>query len=288
MTDKAKRATTLGSTGTTTPRKSGRYALATGEAAAHRLAILHQAYGPGSQAALRSGGIRPGMRVADLGCGVGQVTAELAELVGENGHVVGVDLSPEQLREGDRHCQTRGLTNVTWVAASAVATGLPTASFDLVYCRFLLLHLQDPDAALREMHRILRPGGLLVVEDGDLLSAGSQPPTVLNLFAELWGKLAPKRKVDYSVANRLPMMVRGAGFGQISVTFNQPAFVRGDAKRLLELSVAEAGPAFIEEGLISENDLRHGVQKMKKLAGDETVLAILPRMAQVTAIKLAA
>lgn len=194
---------------------SGRYALATGEAAAHRLKILHQVYGPGSKAALRSGGIRPGMRVADLGCGVGQVTAELAELVSPLGHVVGVDLSAAQLREGEKHCLARGLTNVTWVAASATATGLPTASFDLVYCRFLLLHLQEPDAALREMHRLLRPGGTLVCEDGDLLSAGSEPPSALNLFAELWGKLAPRRKVDYSVANRLPAMVRGAGFSRI-------------------------------------------------------------------------
>jgi hypothetical protein len=64
--------------------------------------------------------------------------------------------------------------------------------------------------------------------------------------------------------------------------------VRGEGKRLLELSVAEAGPAFVEEGLITRDELNAGLRAMKKLAGDESVLAVLPRMAQVTAVKLAA
>jgi SAM-dependent methyltransferase len=267
---------------------AGPYVLATGEAAAYRLKLLHQVYGPGTREVLWSAGIRAGMRVADLGCGVGQVSADLAKLVGPEGRVVGVDVSRAQLGQAENVCRQRGLTNVSWVAASAEATGLPTASFDLVYCRFLLLHLVDPDAALREMHRLLRPGGVLVCEDGDILSAGSEPPSALGLFADLFGALGPKRQVDYTLARRLFQMVRAAGFSPANVAFNQPAFVRGAEKRLLELSVAEAAPAFVEEGLISEDALREGLQAMQRLAWDETVLAIMPRMAQVSAVKVAA
>lgn len=268
--------------------KTDPYVLATGEAAAYRLKILHQVYGPGSRDVLRLAGIRPGMMVADLGCGVGQVTADLARAVGEEGLVIGVDLSRAQLGQAEGLCRRRGITNVRWVQASAVATGLPTASFDLVYCRFLLLHLVDPDAALREMHRLLRPGGKLVCEDGDLTTAGSEPPSAFGLFAELWGALGPRRRLDYTLARRLFQMVRAAGFSSADVTFNQPAFVRGEGKRLLELSVEEAGPAFIEAGLISGHALRDGIRAMERLAGDESVLAIMPRMAQVSAVKLAA
>ena len=64
---------------------AGPYVLATGEAAAYRLRILHDLYGPGTRRVLLESGLRRGMRVADLGCGVGMVTALLAELVGPEG-----------------------------------------------------------------------------------------------------------------------------------------------------------------------------------------------------------
>src|SRR5215469_2550933 len=76
---------------------SGKYALATGEAAADRLRILHELYGPGTRRVLLESGLRAGMRVADLGCGVGMVTALLADLVGPGGHVVAIDASGAQL-----------------------------------------------------------------------------------------------------------------------------------------------------------------------------------------------
>ena len=75
----------------------GPYVLATGEAAAYRLRLLHGLYGPGTPHLLLEAGLRRGMRVADLGCGVGTVTALLAELVGREGHVVGIDASGAQL-----------------------------------------------------------------------------------------------------------------------------------------------------------------------------------------------
>src|SRR5262249_31271185 len=122
------------------PGAPGPYVLATGEAAAYRLRILHGLYGPGSRRVLLEAGLRRGMRVADLGGGVGMVTALLAELVGPEGHVVGIDASAAQLAQACERMPPGG-KNVGLVHASATDTGLPPATFDLVYCRFLLLHL---------------------------------------------------------------------------------------------------------------------------------------------------
>src|SRR5215813_5193497 len=77
----------------------GEYVLATGGAATQRLQVLHSLYAPGTCRVLLQAGVRPGMRVADLGCGVGMVTMLLRELVGPSGHVVGVDASDEQLAQ---------------------------------------------------------------------------------------------------------------------------------------------------------------------------------------------
>ena len=148
--------------------------------------------------------------------------------------------------------------------ASATATGLSRASFDLVYCRFLLIHLPDPERALREMGALLRPGGLLGCEDGDLTSAGSEPPSALDAFADLWGRLGPARGVDYTLGRRLYQMVQTAGFPAPEVTFNQPVLARGEHKRFLELSVAEAGPAFVEAGLITAEELERTLVEMRR------------------------
>jgi SAM-dependent methyltransferase len=265
---------------------AGRYALATGEAADYRLRLLHDLYVPGTRRLLLDAGLQPGMRVADLGCGVGMVTALLAELVGPGGHVVGIDASAAQLAKA-RERLNAGISNTGFalVEASATDTGLPPGSFDLVFCRFLLLHLSEPDRALREMWALLKPGGVLVCEDGDLTASGSEPPSALGTFADLWGRLGPHRGVDYTLGRRLFHMVLDAGFPGPEVTFNQPVVARGEAKRFLEMSVAEAGPAFVGAGLITAAGLEDTLAEMRRLSADETVLAVMPRMAQVWARK---
>jgi SAM-dependent methyltransferase len=267
------------------PDATGEYALATGESAAHRLRILHRLYGPGTLRVLLDAGLRTGMRVADLGCGVGMVTALLAELVGPKGHVVGIDASAAQLAQAREPSFVGPRKNVRFVEASATDTGLPAESFDLVYCRFLLIHLSEPETALREMWSLLKPGGIIVCEDGDLTSAGSLPSSALGAFADLWGRLGPKRGVDYTLGNRLFALVRAAGFPVPEITFNQPVAVRGENKRLLELSVAEAGPAFVEAGLISAEALADTLALMRRANSDESILALMPRMSQVWARK---
>jgi SAM-dependent methyltransferase len=260
------------------------YPLATGEAAAYRLRLLHGLYGPGTRRVLLEAGLRRGMRVADLGCGVGLVTALLADLVGPEGHVVGIDFSGAQLAQARAELNGGG-RNIRFVEASATDTGLPPESYDLVYCRFLLIHLLHPERALREMRALLKPGGILVCEDGDLTSSGSEPPSALGAFADLWGRLGAVRGLDYTLGHRLFHLVQAAGFPAPEVTFNQPVLARGEHKRLLELSVAEAGPAFIDAGLITAEELGRTLAEMRRLAEDDTVLAVMPRMAQVWARK---
>jgi SAM-dependent methyltransferase len=270
---------------TLTRHVTGEYSLATGQAAAHRLGVLHQVYGPGTRNLLRRAGLAPGMHVADLGCGVGTVTREIAGLVGTSGRVVGIDVSREQLAQASERLGGPGFTHVSFVEASATSTTLPDASFDLIYCRFLLLHLVEPHEALREMHRLLVPGGIIVCEDGDLTSAGSEPTSALEMFAELFGRLGPTRRVDYTIGRRLYHVVREAGFASPEITFNQPVFASGNRKRLLELSVAEAAEAFVQAGLISAEALDAALIAMRRANEDENILALMPRMAQVWARK---
>jgi len=261
------------------------YALATGQRAVHRLKVLEEVYGVGTRALLQTAGIQSGMRVADVGCGVGVVTRVLASLAGPRGSVVGIDASAEQVDQAKLQAAAGGFFNAFFIAADATNTGLPRASFDMVYCRFLLLHLPDPEAALREMVALLKPGGVLMCEDGDLTAAGSMPVTALNAFADLFGRLAPLRGVDYAVSRRLYHLIAAEGMKNIHIHIHQPAIATGEPKSLIELSVHEAGDAFVNAGLIDASELQSILAKMRCATEDPNVLALMPPMTQVWAIK---
>jgi len=110
-------------------------------------------------------GLRGDERVLDLGAGTGRLTLPVAARL-RNGLVVAVDLSDDMLAELRREARERGLDPVIEVRrADAAATGLPSASMDLVFSAGLLHEVPDPAAVLREVRRVLKPEGRLLLKD---------------------------------------------------------------------------------------------------------------------------
>lgn len=105
---------------------------------------------------------QPGWRALDVGTGTGHTAFALAPHVAE---VVGIDLTPEMLAEAEGLRARNGRHNVTFEIADVQALPQPDASFDLVTCRRAAHHFTDLPRALAEMHRVLRPGGRLVIDD---------------------------------------------------------------------------------------------------------------------------
>jgi ubiquinone/menaquinone biosynthesis C-methylase UbiE len=263
----------------------GEYSLATGPTAVGRLMILHNIYAPFGRQILLEAGLKAGMKVVDFGCGVGLVSRMLAEMVGPTGKVIGLDASVEQVEQARIICREAGLKNTAFFAADATNTELSDEWFDLVYCRYLLLHLPDPAACLREMRRVLKPGGMIVVEDGDLATATSLPPTALDAFANLFTRLGPTRGVDYSLASRLHQIVKAAEFPNPKMRIHQPAIEEGENRIFLKWSVEEAGSAFVSAGLITPEQLKHTLTAMQVATDDPDVLVLMPRLSAVCARK---
>jgi arsenite methyltransferase len=103
-----------------------------------------------------------GQHVLDRGTGTGAVAERAAQVVGPQGHVVGVDISPDMLALAQRHVAAGGLTNVRLREGRAEALPAEDAAFDVVLASLSLMYVLDRAAAAREIARILRPQGRLV------------------------------------------------------------------------------------------------------------------------------
>jgi ubiquinone/menaquinone biosynthesis C-methylase UbiE len=263
-----------------------RYVLATGEEGAYRLRVVNSVHGPDTEAFLLRAGLRPGMRVADVGCGIGTISCWMGEQVGQAGSVVGVDVSAGQVEEARRNALAAGLGNVTFVEASALNTGLPRESFDLVFSRFLLMHLADADSALREMAALARRGGVLACEDGDFTAPFCEPPSAAyERCFELYRAVVASRGADPLIGRKLYWMFLEAGFEEPDVELAQPAFVRSDQRRLPEWTLSECAPAILEAKLATREELDAILAELKGLADEGRTLFGMARMTQVWARK---
>jgi ubiquinone/menaquinone biosynthesis C-methylase UbiE len=106
--------------------------------------------------------LQPGERVLDLACGTGVVARLAAAKVGTTGHVTGLDLNAGMLAVARSLPPPPG-ASITWAEGSAVAMDLPDASFDVIVCQQGFQFFPDQPAALREMHRVLVPGGRVLL-----------------------------------------------------------------------------------------------------------------------------
>lgn len=103
--------------------------------------------------------LAPGLDVLDVGCGPGTITVDLARRVSPGGRAVGVDTSYDVLMKASELAAMSDTDNVIFEPADAIDLPFATGSFDIVHAHQVLQHLPDPVGALREMTRVLRPGG---------------------------------------------------------------------------------------------------------------------------------
>jgi SAM-dependent methyltransferase len=249
------------------PAASAPYALGDSDRALERLGHLSRLYAGVTAGWLGSIGLRPGMSVVDLGCGRGDVTLAVAELVGPTGTVTGVDAAERPLAAARRAAEH--VPGVSFEQAD-VTRWAPAEPVDAVVGRLLLMHLPDPVALVARLRQVVRPGGVIAFQDVVLASRASQPPLPLltafnGWLLETFRRLG--RPVDMGL--RLAAVFAAAGLPDCTLTVGAPvergpsatgwAVVAGDVWSLLSpmaetgvATAAEVDPATFEQRLRAE------------------------------------
>jgi SAM-dependent methyltransferase len=132
--------------------------------------------------------LRPGMRVLDCGAGPGTITLGLAETVAP-GEVIGIDISPVQVERARTLVAERDVQNVRFEVGDIHTLPFDDGTFDVAWANAVLMHLREPVAALREMRRVVRPGGIVAVRDGGAIFREPVTPLV-ERFRELQSRVA--------------------------------------------------------------------------------------------------
>lgn len=203
--------------------------------------------------------LRPGMRLLDVGCGPGTITLGLAEAVG-SGEVVGIDAQPSQVEIARALAEERGVTNATFEVAGVYRLPFPDRSFDAAFAHVVLMHLHEPVRALTEVHRVLRPGGVIGVRDPDMGSAIREPLTpLLSEHLALGVRVLQHNGGDPFRARRHRRLLLDAGFtrteGSATVRVQGSATTCRAIAGFWGAQLVNVGKTALEQGWIDQSDL---------------------------------
>lgn len=256
------------------------YPIKGGEVGRARLAVLAKALAPTTERHLDRAGSLTGLTVVDVGCGGGDVTFALARRVGAKGRVIGIDLDEEKLGWARAEARAQGLAHVRFETTN-VTQPWPVASVDLVYARFILTHLREPQAMLAQALAALKPGGRILIEDIDFLGHFASPECpAVDRYVELYMKLSRHRGGDPLVGRRLGLLLETAGYAGVETALIQPFARQSGAKDIAILTFAAISEGLIAEEIASRSEIDGITRELKDFAARSDTIISMPRIFQ--------
>jgi SAM-dependent methyltransferase len=229
---------------------------------------------------LQAAGLTAGMRVLDLGTGLGHLARLAGEIVGPTGSVVGIDQSEAALAVARERTTQAGMTHVSFVGGN-VLEWQPPGTFDAIVCRLLLFHVPEPVAVVRQYLRHLDPGGAFVAVDFDLGATRAEPPVAVVNISVRWAHDAFRAAGAWPrIGARLGTILDEAGLTGVTTFGIQPYLSPRDpaGPRLLSGVVRSLAPAMIAHGIATaeEIDLATLEQRINEDVRAANAVIVLP------------
>jgi SAM-dependent methyltransferase len=245
-----------------------------------RQQLLEAMTAPITRRLLDSLALKPDSRCLDLACGIGQTTRLIATYLGPQGECVGVDQDPALIETARTGPPAKA--RLAFQTADASALPFDASSFDFVFTRYLLIHVPDPLAVLREMHRVARPGGIVAVQEPDNAYQCTDPeswafPRLIQVFEALFAHAC--------IGRNLVSLFREAGLKPRGATAELPIEFEGsNGKRLFRLTAEAMGPAILSRGIMSAQEFRKFCAELRRLEDDPTIVWLSHPLVSVWAV----
>lgn len=262
---------------------SKEYPIATSTHEIERLRMQSDLFRGDAESMLERIGVGLGWRCLDLCCGVGGITDLLSGRVGPDGTVIGADSDAAKLAVARDWAAANGLDNIRFEQADAFATGLPEASFDLVHSRFALSVIPNGLGIFDHMLTLVRPGGIVFVEEANVRTMECAPPDpVWNRALEVAVDTFASVGADVFLGPKLYAVFRAAGLTDLRVRPCLHALTAGDPMMMhLPHTMEGMRDAILSTGELTAGELDHMVAHLREHLSKPDTLTISYSMVQV-------
>ncbi len=264
-----------------------KYALGDSKGEIMRLSLQASFFEPMAETALLAGGLRPGSKCLDVGCGAGHVTRLMGKIVGRTGRAVGIDLS-ERYVDYCNQVNTRG--NTRFVKGNIISDDLGLdGSFDVVYSRFMFVHLNDKRRALDSMVRLAKKGGTIIIQELDHAPDSwlSHPTTgSFEVLRRCYTRIVKEMGGDPLAGRKLYKLFMDASL-DANVDCTSPCIRMGRGPyNVLGWRLAESlKPKILSLGLMNAREYSCLLRDLKDMANDRNSFATYARVFTVTGTK---
>lgn len=229
-----------------------------------RLQLQARVWAPEAEALFDAINVAKGWACLDVGCGAMGVLGPLRRRVGANGRVAGIEMDPDLLSAARQYVEDEQLSNIELFQGDANENNFSPESFDLVHERFVLPHVPQPEALLKEMMVLTKPGGYVVLQEPDHSSWNFWPPCSAwqPLLKILESALALRG--DINIGRRTFQMATEAGLENVTIRAAVIALQHSHPYMKMPLVAAAAmRPHILSAGLAAEAELDELLQAVE-------------------------
>jgi len=214
-----------------------------------RLELMSALLDPMERAAIGRLGVKPGWHCLEVGSGNGSIARILAGLVAPAGHVVASDVDVRYMADLHVPCLEVRRLDVT-------AGAIEDKAYDLVVARALLHHLPDRRDALERMVEAVKPGGVLLSVEPDMLPCTVAEPASMQAFWQAWLRWSEQSGIDYFVGRRIPAWLDSLGLEGVEAEGHTAHFNGGsDWARYWTGTLRELAPSLLKSGSVTQQML---------------------------------